>query len=97
MRKTISKLKTKVESRWRRTARWVQWTIIILVVLLVAIRLALPGTIKYYVNRQLARIPDYSGKVDRIHVHLWRGAYEIDNIYEDGRQRPHAAFLRGAG
>jgi len=80
MRKTISKLKTKVESRWRRTARWVQWTIIILVVLLVAIRLALPGTIKYYVNRQLARIPDYSGKVDRIHVHLWRGAYEIDNI-----------------
>jgi hypothetical protein len=32
------------------------------------------------VNKQLAKIPDYSGKVERIHVHLWRGAYEIDNI-----------------
>jgi hypothetical protein len=80
MRGTINKIKTKVESRWRRTARWAQWTIIVLVVLLVVIRLALPGAVKYYVNRQLSRIPDYSGKVDRIHMHLWRGAYEIDRL-----------------
>jgi hypothetical protein len=80
MSETINKIGAKFESHWRRMARGAQWTIIILVVLVVAIRLALPGAVKYYVNRQLAKIPDYSGKVDRIHMHLWRGAYEIDNI-----------------
>jgi hypothetical protein len=76
----IETIKNKIGSRWRRTARWLQWTMIILAILLVACRLALPWVIKSYVNHHLSKIPDYSGRVENIRVHLWRGAYEIDQI-----------------
>jgi len=67
----------KVGSGWRRLGRWAQWTIIVIVVVLVAFRLALPWIVKRYVNERLNKIPDYSGHVAEIHMHLWRGAYEI--------------------
>ena len=76
----IEKIKNEIGGRWRQTARWLQWTIIILAVLLVAMRLALPWAIKSYVNHHLSKISDYSGRVENIRVHLWRGAYEIDRI-----------------
>jgi hypothetical protein len=73
-------LEKKIESRWRRLSRRVQWTIITMVVLLVALRLALPYIIKDYVNKQLHKLPEYTGEVGGIDVHLWRGAYQIRNI-----------------
>lgn len=51
-----------------------------LVFLLILIRLAMPYAIKHYVNRQLNQSKDYGGSVGDIHVALWRGAYQIDNI-----------------
>jgi hypothetical protein len=77
---SIQQLEQKVESRWLRMARWARWVIVILVVLLVAARLALPWAIKDYVNKRLQHIPDYSGSIGDIDVHLWRGAYEIRSI-----------------
>ncbi len=76
----IARLEQKVESRWRRLARWAKWFVIGLVLLLVGIRLALPFAIKYYVNNQLSKIPEYSGKIGDVKVHLWRGAYEINSV-----------------
>jgi hypothetical protein len=76
----ISRMEKKVENRWRHLARWVKWFVIGLVLLLVGIRLALPFAIKYYVNNQLRKIPEYSGKIGEVRVHLWRGAYEINNV-----------------
>jgi hypothetical protein len=76
----LGKLERKVESRWRRLARWAQWTIISLVVLLIAVRLSLPWMIRSYVNDKLNHIPDYSGRIGAVHLHLWRGAYEINDV-----------------
>lgn len=54
--------------------------LIVLVVLLVAARLALPSLLLRHVNKTLDEIPGYSGHVDDIHVSLWRGAYQIKGL-----------------
>ncbi len=54
-----------------------------LIVLLIAFRIALPYILLKYVNRQLARIDGYSGRVEDIDVALYRGAYTIDGIKLD--------------
>lgn len=70
----------KIRTRWQRASRAVRVTIIILVVLLVSLRLGLPYLIEDYVNRQLAKIPEYSGHIGTVTVSLWRGAYVIHGI-----------------
>jgi hypothetical protein len=67
-------------SLWGRLPRGVRWTLLGLVIFLVLARLALPFIVKGYVNRQLARIPDYHGNVRNIDIHLLRGAYIIHDI-----------------
>jgi len=67
----------KVRSRWRRLGKWAQWTIVTIVAVLVAARIAMPFVVKDYVNKRINSIPDYSGSVAKIRMHLWRGAYEI--------------------
>lgn len=52
----------------------------ILLILLLCLRLALPTLVENYVNRQLQNLNAYTGHVDDIHIALWRGAYEIENI-----------------
>ena len=54
--------------------------VLVLIVCLVAIRLALPTFIRNYVNKTLDRIPDYDGQIGDVDLHLWRGAYSIQNI-----------------
>jgi hypothetical protein len=71
----------KIQSRWRTIGRRTQWAIIIVVIVLVAIRLALPYAIESYVNRQLKKVPDYSGRIGHVTVHLYRGAYQIHDIH----------------
>ncbi|HXE41504.1 MAG TPA: hypothetical protein VN516_00665, partial [Candidatus Baltobacteraceae bacterium] len=51
-----------------------------ILVMLIIIRLLMPFAIKHYVNRQLQKSKDYAGSVGDIHVALWRGAYQINNI-----------------
>jgi hypothetical protein len=62
--------------RWR----WLGVGAVILVVLLVILRLALPALLRDAVNRRLARIPDYTGHVADIEVGLLRGAYALNGI-----------------
>ena len=50
------------------------------VVVLIGVRLALPFALKSYVNHQLNKSWDYSGKIGDVTVHLWRGAYQIHDI-----------------
>src|SRR5256885_17080400 len=73
----------KVRTRWQKFSRVTQIVIISLLVLVVALRLALPWILKSYVNHQLAKLPDYRGSVSGIHVHLWRGAYTIKGLRLD--------------
>ena len=64
----------------RRRFRWGRLGLVLLVLLvvaLVALRVALPGLVRDYVNRKLSEIPDYSARVGDVDIHLWRGAYSI--------------------
>jgi hypothetical protein len=51
-----------------------------LIILLAAARAALPRFVRYYVNRTIDQSPLYEGKIGQIEIHLWRGAYTIDDI-----------------
>jgi hypothetical protein len=66
--------------RLGRCPRWLVWTIAIVVVALVGIRLALPSLLQREINRKLSEVPGYSGHVGRIGVHLYRGAYSLHEV-----------------
>jgi uncharacterized protein YhdP len=57
----------------------------LLVLLLVGVRLALPFIVKDYVNDRLKQMKSYTGHVEHIHLALWRGAYEIEDIVIEKR------------
>src|SRR5690606_37591710 len=65
--------------RARRGRRMLEWTIGILVVL-IACRVALPYGVEWYVNKKLDESPDYEGHVGDVDIHLYRGAYSIDDV-----------------
>jgi hypothetical protein len=74
-----AKIKTDLRHRWRTASRIARWMLGVVVVFIL-VRLALPFILKAYVNRQLDRSPEYDGQVGDIDVHLWRGAYQINDI-----------------
>jgi hypothetical protein len=57
-----------------------KWVLLIVLVVLVAFRIALPYIVKSYVNRTLANIPGYPGYIDDVDMDLWRGAYVIKDL-----------------
>src|SRR6476659_2401286 len=73
---TIARAATAAR-RPHRLRTWSVGLVVVLAVLLIAIRLALPHLVRNYVNRTLSMIPDYRGEVGDIDIHLWRGAYTI--------------------
>ena len=66
------------------------WALCIVVVVLVAARAVLPFVIEDWVNRKLAALDGYDGRVTDIDIALWRGAYGADGVRivkTDSRQR----------
>lgn len=63
----------------RRRDKWLI-AVVVVIVVLVAIRAAMPTVIRDYVNDQLQALEQYDGHVEDIDLALWRGAYGIDNI-----------------
>src|SRR5882672_4426372 len=62
-----------------------RWRKVIFVLLGVAIlvgvgRAMLPWAVRDYVNRTLDRSPLYSGRIGDVQIHLWRGAYSIQEL-----------------
>lgn len=57
----------------------VLWTLPAVLLVLIALRVALPFFVTSYVNDSLSRIPGYRGYVDDIDMSLWRGAYGWKN------------------
>jgi hypothetical protein len=43
-------------------------------------RALLPGAVRQYVNRTLDQSPLYSGEIGILRLHLWRGAYSIEDV-----------------
>lgn len=67
----------------------------VLIVLVLLIRLALPSIVKHYVNRSLNELPGYSGHVEDIDLHLYRGAYVIKQlVLNKDKGNPNYPFLK---
>lgn len=64
----------------RRWPRRVLITVVAIVLVLVAARIALPYVVEHQVNQRLANIPGYTGTVDNIGIALVRGAYEMNGV-----------------
>jgi uncharacterized protein DUF748 len=61
---------------------------------LIAARIALPYLVEDYANRKLVTLRSYTGHVGDVDIHLWRGAYSIDDvvIQKIGAKRPTPFF-----
>lgn len=53
------------------------------IVLLVGIRLSLPYFVTKYVNKTLSELDGYSGSIEDVDLHLYRGAYKICELRLD--------------
>ncbi len=60
--------------------RWALVVLLILAALLVAARAVMPTVVRWYVNDTINKSPLYEGRIGDIDVHLWRGAYSIEDI-----------------
>src|SRR5262245_30213144 len=54
---------------------WLLLVFFILIGLGAIARAIMPWGVRDYVNRTLDRSPLYSGKIGKVEIHLWRGAY----------------------
>lgn len=66
--------------RLRRFSRRTLIVLGVLVLVLIAARLALPYAMRRAINSRLDKIPDYTGHVNDVHVGLWRGAYTLKGV-----------------
>jgi len=66
----------KRRSRWRH----VGIVFLFLVILFTAARLAMPYAVRWYVNQTINQTQLYEGRIGMVHIHLWRGAYSIDDV-----------------
>lgn len=76
-------------SSWRRASLTVRWLLIVVLVL-VLIRIALPYVLESYVNHALNKSRAYGGRIGHVNMQLWRGGYGIHQIEifkKDGKVR----------
>ncbi len=66
------------ENKKRKFKKRYIWLIVI--VLLVALRLALPTIVTKYVNKTLAELDGYTGSISDVDLYLYRGAYTICDL-----------------
>ena len=59
--------------------RWL-YGLLLLALVLIAARLALPYLVKNWMNQRLAELENYSGHVDDVGIALWRGAYQLRDV-----------------
>ena len=71
---------SRIVRRVRAWPRRVVITIVIVAVVLVAARIALPYIVKQKVNERLASVPGYSGLVEDVGIALFRGAYSLSGL-----------------
>lgn len=57
------------------------WWLAVIGLVLICLRLALPFAVENYVNHQLRKSHHYTGRIGKVTIHLWRGAYQIHDIH----------------
>jgi hypothetical protein len=78
--KRAMKWTPEIIERWRRVSRRTLIVFSGLILLLVALRLALPFIVENYVNHKLNTAKDYAGKIGTVSMQLWRGGYQINGL-----------------
>jgi hypothetical protein len=78
--KADKKANKKTKKRRRSLLRALGTILLFFVVLLVIARFAAPTFVRWYVNSTIDRDPRYDGKIGDVNIHLWRGAYSIEDI-----------------
>ncbi len=58
-----------------------------IIIFLVLLRVTLPFVVENYVNKVLNKMPTYYGKVEDVDLHLYRGAYTIENLVLHEREK----------
>jgi hypothetical protein len=66
--------------KWRRRLRTLGIVLLVLILIGAVGRAILPWAVRDYVNRTLDRNPLYSGQIGKVRIHLWRGAYSIQDV-----------------
>jgi uncharacterized protein YhdP len=68
--------------------------VLVVVLLLIGARIAMPYVVEDYVNGKLQALQAYRGRIGDVDIHLWRGAYSIDDIVivKTGAARPVPFF-----
>src|SRR5262245_42292445 len=76
------KANESVSARRKRRRRLRGFGLFLLLLIAVAGvgRAMLPSVVRDYVNRTLDRHPLYAGNVGEVEIHLWRGAYSIQDV-----------------
>jgi len=85
----------KKAKKFRFTKKWKIIAAIVLV--LIIFRLLLPSILLHYCNKSLAELQGYYGHIEDIDVSLYRGAYQINNMYlnkVDEKTKKQTEFFR---
>jgi len=66
----------------KRHRGWRRFGIVLLVLIAILgiARAMMPWAVRDYVHRTLDRNPLYDGEIGKVGIHLWRGAYSIDDV-----------------
>lgn len=70
--------------------------LLVVLVILIALRIALPYILLHYANKTLANVNGYYGHINDIDVTLYRGAYSLDSFYlnkVDDKSAKQASFM----
>lgn len=82
--------------RTRRKRRQVGLSIVGLLLVLLIGRLMLPGWVTDYLNQHIDQMGEYHGAIESVDIHLWRGAYSINNLRIEKRSDKVAVPLLDA-
>jgi hypothetical protein len=64
------------------------WPLIALSLMLVILRLLLPGWVRHHLDERIARMGPYHGAMAGVDLHLWRGSYTIHDLRIDKAGAP---------
>lgn len=70
--------------------------LMVILIVIIAARIALPYVAKNYINKQLNSIDGYHASIEDLGMRLYRGAFHIGNlyIYEEASSEPDIPFVK---
>ncbi len=71
---------TRARRFWHGLSVGTRVFLLTLIALLIISRLLMPYAVKRFVNHKLQQLPGYGGSVGDVDIHLYRGAYSIDDV-----------------